>query len=35
MYLDLRASMNARTSQGGTSTVQTQVQIDAFKEWLK
>ncbi len=34
-YLDLRNSMNARTSFGGTSTEQTKVQIQAFKEWLK
>ncbi len=34
-YLDLRNSMNARTSFGGTSTVQTQYQIDIFKDWLK
>ena len=34
MYLDLRASMNARTSFGGTSTKQTKVQIDEFKKWL-
>lgn len=34
-YLDLRASMNARTSFGGTSTQQTLVQIDAFKAWLE
>ncbi len=34
-YLDLRNSMNARTSFGGTSTKQTQKQIDNFKNWLK
>ncbi len=34
MYLDLRNSMNARTSFGGTSTKQTEAQIKAFKEWL-
>ena len=33
-YLDLRNSMNARTSFGGTSTTQTQEQIDTFKAWL-
>ena len=33
-YLDLRNSMNARNSFGGTSTVQTQSQIKYFKEWL-
>jgi argininosuccinate lyase len=35
MYLDLRNSMNARTSLGGTSTKQTENQIEDFKEWLK
>lgn len=35
MYLDLRNSMNARTSLGGTSTIQTENQIKDFKEWLK
>ncbi len=34
MYLDLRNSMNARSSFGGTSTVQTLAQIDSFKDWL-
>ncbi len=34
MYLDLRNSMNARTSLGGTSTEQTKKQIEDFKEWL-
>ncbi len=34
-YLNLRNSMNARTSFGGTSTKQTQDQIDFFKDWLK
>ena len=33
-YLDLRNSMNARNSFGGTSTIQTQSQIKYFKEWL-
>ena len=33
-YLDLRDSMNARNSFGGTSTIQTQSQIKYFKEWL-
>ncbi|GAA7269221.1 hypothetical protein HpCK38_20000 [Helicobacter pylori] len=32
--LDLRASMNARNSFGGTSTKQTQYQIDALHAWL-
>ena len=34
-YLNLRNSMNARTSFGGTSTEQTQKQIEAFRAWLK
>jgi len=34
MYLDLRASMNARTSFGGTSTKQTEKQIKIFEDWL-
>lgn len=34
MYLDLRNSMNARTSIGGTSTKQTESQIKDFKDWL-
>jgi argininosuccinate lyase len=33
-YLDLRNSMNARTSFGGTSTERTKEQIDYFKKWL-
>ena len=33
-YLDLRNSMNARNSFGGTSTIQTQSQIKYFKEWI-
>ena len=35
MFLDLRNSMNARTSLGGTATSQTVNQIEVFKEWLK
>ncbi|WP_321468475.1 argininosuccinate lyase [Halarcobacter sp.] len=35
MYLDLRNSMNARTSFGGTSTIQTVEQIKVFEDWLK
>lgn len=35
MFLDLRNSMNARTSLGGTATSQTVSQIEIFKEWLK
>ena len=34
MYLDLRNSMNARNSFGGTSTIQTVEQIKVFEEWL-
>ncbi len=33
-YLDLRHSMNARNSQGGTSTASTQAQIEQFEKWL-
>ena len=33
-YLSLENSMNSRNSFGGTSTKQTEVQIDYFKEWL-
>jgi len=33
-YLDLRNSMNARTSFGGTSTQRTKEQISYFKDWL-
>jgi argininosuccinate lyase len=34
-YLNLRASMNARNSQGGTSSESTKVQIAYFKKWLE
>lgn len=34
-YLDLKNSMNARNSFGGTSTIQTQNQIEYFKKWLE
>jgi len=34
-YLNLRNSMNARTSFGGTSTNQTLEQIEAINQWLK
>ncbi len=34
MYLDLRNSMNARISDGGTSTIQTVEQIKVFENWL-
>jgi len=33
--LDNRASMNARTSEGGTSTVRTEEQIESLDVWLK
>ena len=33
--LDNRASMNARTSEGGTATVRTLEQIESLKVWLK
>ena len=33
-YLNLRNSMNARNSYGGTSTEQTKKQIEYFQEWL-
>jgi len=33
--LDNRASMNARASQGGTSTERTQEQIETLEQWLK
>jgi len=33
-FLNLRNSMNARTSFGGTSTQQTLYQIEVFKDWL-
>jgi argininosuccinate lyase len=34
-FLNLRNSMNARDSFGGTSTKQTQEQIEYFRKWLK
>ena len=34
-YLDLRNSMNARISFGGTATARTVEQVESFKEWLK
>jgi argininosuccinate lyase len=34
-YLDLRNSMNARNSYGGTSVQSTKNQIKAFKNWIK
>jgi argininosuccinate lyase len=33
--LDLRASMNARVSQGGTATSRVKEQIEYLQEWLK
>jgi len=33
--LDNRASMNARNSQGGTASVQTEKQIEVIREWLE
>jgi len=33
-YLNLRNSMNARTSFGGTSTTRTEEQVQFFQEWL-
>lgn len=33
-YLDLKNSMNARNSYGGTSSAQTLQQIKIFKDWL-
>lgn len=35
LYLDLKNSMNARDSFGGTSTKQTESQIEYFKKWLE
>lgn len=35
LYLDLKNSMNARNSLGGTSTKQTESQIEYFKKWLE
>ena len=32
-YLNLRNSMNARNSYGGTSTKQTEIQVENFKKW--
>lgn len=34
-FLVLKNSMNARTSQGGTSTIRTREQLDIFKTFLK
>ncbi|QKF73757.1 argininosuccinate lyase [Aliarcobacter faecis] len=34
-YLSLENSMNSRNSFGGTSTKQTEIQIDSFNNWLK
>ena len=35
LHLDLKNSMNARNSFGGTSTKQTESQIEYFKKWLE
>ncbi|MBT5934466.1 argininosuccinate lyase [Sulfurimonas sp.] len=34
-YLELRHSMNARTSEGGTASVRTEEQLEHFKNYLK
>ena len=34
-YLSIRHSMNARNSEGGTSTAQTKRQIETLETWLK
>ena len=34
-FLNLRNSMNARTSKGGTATSETVKQLEYFKEWIK
>ncbi|RBQ29594.1 argininosuccinate lyase [Aliarcobacter vitoriensis] len=34
-YLNLKNSMNSRNSFGGTSTYQTQIQIENIKNWLQ
>jgi argininosuccinate lyase len=34
VLLDNRASMNARTSEGGTATVRTLEQVESLKSWL-
>ena len=34
VLLDNRASMNARTSEGGTATVRTLEQVESVKDWL-
>ncbi|WP_418180271.1 argininosuccinate lyase [Aliarcobacter lanthieri] len=34
-YLDLKNSMNSRNSYGGTSTKQTEIQIENIKNWLE
>jgi len=34
-YLSIRHSMNARNSEGGTSTARTKEQIEAMTGWLK
>ena len=34
-YLSLKNSMNSRNSFGGTSTLETEKQVEGFKNWLK
>jgi len=34
-FLNLRNSMNARNSYGGTSTKQTELQVEKFKQWCE
>ena len=34
-YLNLENSMNSRNSYGGTSTKQTEIQIEEFRKWLE
>ncbi len=33
--LDIRASMNARQSEGGTATIRTLEQVESMKEWIE
>jgi argininosuccinate lyase len=33
--LDIRASMNARESEGGTATVRTLDQVESMKKWIE
>jgi len=34
-FLNLRNSMNSRNSYGGTSTEQTKIQVEKFKQWCE